>query len=330
MGSIGLSAGGWHQAWSAGNRRRMVVLAIAVLVAAGSVVALSDSSSLLSSGDAGVDAAEVLGDERLTDSGRAAVLDGEAADVAGDNAVARAAGQATPGVPVVPGLEPQIVKHAELSIEVAQGSVTDTFDRVADVARRREGFVVTSSTSSFDTGQASAELTMRVPAEQFDAARADLAGMGKVRSVQVGGEDVTAQLVDLDARLRALRAEEDALTALLGRAGSVGEVLAVREQVSSTRLEIEQLAAQQASIADRAAFSTLRVSLIEPGAAGISPEPEPATGLARSVERALDGAVAVAGGMVVVLGYLLPVVVLGLVVWGSQRLIRFGLGRRPA
>jgi hypothetical protein len=110
----------------------------------------------------------------------------------------------------------------------------------------------------------------------------------------------------------------------------VGEVLAVREQVSSTRLEIEQLAAQQASIADRAAFSTLRVSLIEPGAAGISPEPEPATGLARSVERALDGAVAVAGGMVVVLGYLLPVVVLGLVVWGSQRLIRFGLGRRPA
>jgi hypothetical protein len=108
----------------------------------------------------------------------------------------------------------------------------------------------------------------------------------------------------------------------------VGEVLAVREQVSATRLEIEQLAAQQSSLDDRASFSTLEVSLSEPGAIAAGPEPESATGLARSFDRALDASVAVAGGMVVVLGYLLPLGVLALLAWGAVRVAR--LRRRPA
>lgn len=328
MGSTGLTASGWRWTWPEGQRRRVVAIAVALLVIAGGAVAFID-------GGLNRPAPGLAGGEAGTGSGGAPLMDeqaatGEAADAA--TPAPRSAhplGQ-TPPPPAVPGSEPRVVKHAEMSIEVAEGSVTGAFDRVADVARSRGGFVVSSSTSTFGGGAAGAELTLRVPAESFDAARADLAGLGEVRSVQVGGEDVTAQLVDLDARLRALRAEEDALTALLGEAGNVGEVLAVREQVSVTRLEIEQLAAQQASLDDRATFSTLRVSLSEPGTAFAGPEPEPATGLARSFERALDGAVAVAGGMVVVVGYLLPVMVLGLLAWGTQRLIRLRIRRRPA
>ncbi|HEV2069841.1 MAG TPA: DUF4349 domain-containing protein [Acidimicrobiales bacterium] len=332
MGATGLTAGGWKRAWPGGDRKRMVALAVALLAAAGAAVAVSDGAAQFSSGDAALDAPGRVGEAQATGAGSAALRDQPAAGVDEHTAAAPVppAGRPLPDVPPVPGLEPQIVKHADLSIEVAEGSATEAFDRAADVARRRGGFVVSSSTSSIDAGHARAELTLRVPAEQFDNARGDLAGVGELRSVQVSGQDVTAQLVDLDARLRALRAEEDALTALLGEAGSVGEVLAVREQLSSTRLEIEQLAAQQASLEDRAAFSTLRVSLLDAGATGVGIDPEPATGLARSFDRAVHGAVAVAGGMVVVLGYLLPLVVLGLLAWGGGRLIRFRLRRRPA
>jgi hypothetical protein len=70
------------------------------------------------------------------------------------------------------------------------------------------------------------------------------------------------------------------------------------------------------------------VSLSEPGAIAAGPEPESATGLARSFDRALDASVAVAGGMVVVLGYLLPLGVLALLAWGAVRVAR--LRRRPA
>ena len=332
MGATGLTAGGWIRAWPGGNRKRMIALAVALLAVAGAAVAVSEGAVPFSSGDAGLSAPETEDETGATGSEQARLLDQQAGTPGGDTAAGATppGGLPVPDVPPVPGIEPQIVKHADLSIEVADGSVSEAFDRAADVARHRGGFVVGSSTSIFDAGQASAQLTLRVPADQFDAARGDLAGVGELRSVQVNGQDVTAQLVDLDARLRALRAEEDALTALLGEAGAVGEVLAVREQLSSTRLEIEQLAAQQVALADRAAFSTLQVSLFEAGAAAIRTDPEPATGLARSFEEAVDGAVAVIGGMVVVLGYVLPLVVLGVLAWGAGRVIRIGLRRRPA
>ena len=332
MGATGLTAGGWNRAWPGGSRNRMIALAVALLAVAGAAVAVSEGTVPFSAGDAGLSTPGRVGETGTAGSEQARLLDEQVGTVDGDTA-ARAVppgGQPVPDVPPVPGLEPQIVKHADLSIEVADGSVTEAFDRAADVARRRAGFVVSSSTSTFDAGQASAQLTLRVPVEQFDAARGDLAAVGELRSVQVSGQDVSAQLVDLGARLRALRAEEDALTVLLGEAGAVGEVLAVREQLSSTRLQIEQLAAQQAALEDRATFSTLQVSLFEAGAGAVRTDPEPATGLARSFQQAVEGAVAVVGGMVVVLGYVLPLVGLGLLAWGAGRVIRFGLRRRPA
>jgi hypothetical protein len=319
--------------WVTG-RIRWVVLGVALLVLAGVAVALVEAGV---GRDAMTTVPGSAGDEAALLPGQGAGADGSAARTATDDrAVTGGAGAteaiappepATPpaGVPVG---EPKVIKHADLVVEVGEGSLTQAFDRVAAVARGQGGFVVSTSTSSFERGRGRSELTLRVPAQNFDAARAALAEVGTVTSQQVSGEDVSAQLVDLEARLRALRAEEDALNTLLGRAASVGEVLQVRQQVSATRMEIEQLAAQQASLEDSATFSTLRVALSEPGAAGSPFEPEPVGGLARSFDRAVAGAVAVAGGMVVVLGYAAPFLVLGLVVWAALRLVRSR--RRPA
>lgn len=324
--------GGWLRIGPARGRRPgvLLALALALLVVAGAVVAFSDATNDSMSADSmSTDSQAQLptagfagGDEAARGGPDLAVVDQDASSVGGEVASRPAASASQPvPAPGFPGSEPRIVKHAELAIEVDE-PMAQAFDRVSDVARSQGGFVVSSSTSSVEEGPARAELTLRVPADRFDAARSELAEVGEVRSVRVGGEDVTAQLVDLGARLRALRAEEDALNALLGQATNVGEVLSVREQVSATRSEIEQLAAQQASLDDRASFSTLRVSLSEPGAAGTDPEPRPAAGLARSLERALHGAVAVVGGMVVVVGYAGPFLVLGLLGWGAQRLTR--------
>ncbi len=335
MATMGLD----HGDGAAGGPRRPVARSVAiglvVLVLAGAAVAIGDAGLWTgSSGDLAQTAPAARATEMAGVSGAGGdvgslVPDAPFAGRAVDGSAALGSAPSVPPPAVgsepvrVPGTEPRVVKHADLDIEV-EGSATEAFDRVTEVARSQGGFVVSSSTSSTGEAPARAELTLRVPAERFDAARAALAELGEVRSLQVGGDDVTAQLVDLDARLRALRAEEDALNGLLAEAGDIGEVLAVREQLSATRLEIEQLAAQQASLDDRATFSTLRVVLSGPGAVGMQPEP----GLANSLERALDGAVTVVGGMVVVLGYAGPILVLGLLAWAGQRVVR--LSRRPA
>ncbi len=331
MESMGIGAGGLHRTWPPAGRKRIAALAVALVVVAGSMVAVIDAGLLASSDGAASDTpasvGAVLSDEGpllQADQGDDTAL-GEAA--IGPSPTSVATPSVPPGTAAGIGSDPRVVKRAVLSIEVTAGSLTNAFDRVAGIAGARGGFVVSSSAFTLD-GSAGAELTLRVPAEQFEATRIDLGAVGEVGSVQVSGEDVSAQLIDLDARLRALRAEEIALTGLLSEAVDVGEVLAVREQVSTTRLEIEQLAAQQASLDDRASFSTLVVSLAEPGAIAAASGSEPATGLARSFEQALDASVAVAGGMVVVVGFLLPLAVLGLLAWAAARVAR--LRRRPA
>lgn len=240
---------------------------------------------------------------------------------------------------LVPGAQ-KVVRTAELRVEVTADGFDAAFDRAAGIAAANGGFVAGSSTSSFvppdgitterrpeDRSARSGELTLRVPADRFDAVRQALAGLGKVESQSIRGEDVSGQLVDFEARLRSLGAQEEALRTLLGKAVAVGEVIQVQSQLFSVRQQIEQLEAQRADLDQRASLSTISVSLFEPGAA-FAPFPKPATGLARSFERAVEGAVAVVGGMIVAVGWSLPLAGIGLLVWLVVRLRR--RAARPA
>jgi hypothetical protein len=107
-------------------------------------------------------------------------------------------------------------------------------------------------------------VVVRVPSENFsrmlEAARAS----GTVQSESTETEDVTDRLVDLNARLENLRAERDRLRTLYNRSNSTEDVLAVQERLSDVQGEIERLEAQQRSLENRVAYSTLRIELVEP------------------------------------------------------------------
>ena len=220
---------------------------------------------------------------------------------------------------VVPG-SPRIVRTADLRVKVAKGGFGTAFDRVASIAAANGGFVSSSSTASADDVR-SGDLTVRVPSDRFDAARQALSGLGKVEGQSIRGEDVSGQLVDDDARLRNLQAQEDSLRTLLSQAKAVGDVLSVQSNLFNVRQQIEQLKAQKANLDQAASLSVIQVSLYEPGAP-ILAKPVDDRSLSHSFGQARDGMVAVAGGMVVVVGWLVPVVVLGLLVWGGSRVLR--------
>jgi hypothetical protein len=78
-------------------------------------------------------------------------------------------------------------------------------------------------------------------------------------SEQISTYEVTMQLVDLEARLRNLRASETALLELMSRATTVSDVLAVQTQLTSVRSDIESYDAQRASLADQVAMTTVSV-----------------------------------------------------------------------
>jgi hypothetical protein len=224
---------------------------------------------------------------------------------------------------VVPG-SPRIVRTADLRVKLGKGGFGAAFDRVAALAAANGGFVSSSTTSSND-GARSGELTVRVPSDRFDGVRQSLGELGEIENQSIRGEDVSGQLVDYDARLKSLQAQEDALRVLVGQAKAVGDVLQVQSTLFAVRQQIEQLTAQRANLQQAVSLATLQVSLYEPGALGVVRPVDDDRSLAHSFREAVDGSLAVVGGMIVVLGYLLPLAALALLGWGASRIFR----RRP-
>ena len=311
-----------------GWRRWAAIAAAVLLLVAGTVVALvqrDDGPARL-----GADSTASTYDRDLASGGSAAPTASKESGVADD---AAASGDLIGPMPPettpdgrVTAAGPSIVRTAQLSLRVRDGGLERALDRAMATATAAGGFVVSSNTSSFQRGEAFGDVVVRVPAASFDDVRRQLRELGEVESVSQSGDDVSSQLVDLDARLRTLRAEESALQAIMSQAKSVGDLLQVRDRLTGVRIEIEQLAAQQASLRDRVSYATINLSLHEGDASGMPIPVDDEKGIAHSFRTAVDAAVAVVGGMVIVVGALLPFAFLALLAWVLVR--RFG--RRSA
>ena len=131
--------------------------------------------------------------------------------------------------------------------------------------RVRYGFV--------ESTDQSARRALAVPADQFDATLNRLLDLGKKRSLEVHGQDVTGAVADLEARLRNLRAQEAVLLELMRKATTIGDSIAVQQQLSQNQEQIEQLDAQHRVLADQ---TTATLTVARPGGAARS-HPESST-----------------------------------------------------
>ena len=167
----------------------------------------------------------------------------------------------------VPQVGPQIVKTASLSLGIAHGSFEDKVGEAHTVADSYAGFVVESFASQ-GSGKRIAEgsVVLRIPADTYDEALSRLRGLGKVEHIEESGQDVSREFVDLNARIRQLRAVEAQLLELLQRADDVPAALAVQNQLSQVQLDLEQARGRLQYLNNRVAFATISVSMHELGA----------------------------------------------------------------
>ena len=121
---------------------------------------------------------------------------------------------------------PASFKTAVLSIRIREGSFETRAQDITIIASRHGGFIASSRTSGgkFLSGT----IVLRIPASQFEIALGELKALGKVTGEQISGEDVTAQFVDLQARLRNWEAQEDVLLKLMAKSKSIEESLKVQ------------------------------------------------------------------------------------------------------
>lgn len=146
------------------------------------------------------------------------------------------------------------------SLQLVVEDVDAAIVTASGLVRGAGGYVAASERTS-DGDNPVATITYRIPAERWDGALEQLRDLGqKVAGERTSAIEVTGQLVDLEARIRNLRATEAALQAILSRAERIADVLEVQRELTTVRGEIEQLDAQRASLEDQAAYGTLAVT----------------------------------------------------------------------
>lgn len=208
-----------------------------------------------------------------------------------------------------------IIYTGEITVRVED--VDRAAARVGALADGAGGFVAGDKRSSNEE-QSEAHLTLRVPAERFIATVDELARLGEEESRGISTEDVTQQVVDLDAQIASQNASVERTRALLARAQSIGEIVSIEAELAKRESALATLEARKRRLADLTALSTVTVHLITPEAAA-SRDAGFLTGLDA-------GATAFLGAMIVILtiiGFLLPfLVVIGLPVALVWRLLR--------
>lgn len=208
----------------------------------------------------------------------------------------------------------RVVKTAEIALVVDRFG--DGFAAAADVAADYGGFV--QETSMRSEGRAGAVL-MRVPADRFDDALDALRKIGKVESESIRGKDVTAEFIDLRARLKIAKVRRTVLFQLMEKANTIQTTLHVQNALDDVQLRIEETQGRLNLLSDQTQLATIRVQMREEGVAA-----EPVTN--PSIRSAWDNSVAgffrVIFAAIVGLGYLAPVAAVTLGVWFVVRRVR--------
>jgi hypothetical protein len=151
----------------------------------------------------------------------------------------------------------KIIRTGTLQLEVADVPVALASARSSIIGL---GGFIGSSQQYRDGDEVVATVTYRIPADRWEDALDKLRKLGTEVGEQTDSADVTSQLVDLEARIRNLRASESALVGYLAKTTRIEDILEIESRLSNVRAEIEQLAAQQASLDERVAYATLAVT----------------------------------------------------------------------
>ncbi len=106
-------------------------------------------------------------------------------------------------------------------------------------------------------------LTLRVPADELDAFLDALSPSGTVISRSEETQDVTLEYVDIESRLKALRAEQTALLALLEKAESLSDILTVQDKLTGVNGEIESYESRLRTMQTLIAYSTVNLHVYE-------------------------------------------------------------------
>ena len=158
----------------------------------------------------------------------------------------------------------KIVYNSTVRLVLKKTSLEDFETDIEGLIKKHKAY---KSNGIFNLNQGenrSGTWTIRVPADQYTDFLAAVKKLGVPEAVQENTQDVTAQYVDLKARIaNQKRLEERILSVLDEVKGKIGEVLEVEQQLARVRETIERFEGQMRVLKDKVTMATLTVHVRE-------------------------------------------------------------------
>ena len=254
------------------TRTRLVLIAIA-----STLIILATACGATLGGDDG-DAATLPQGNAIEGDSASGVVNADAEELAaeyGDEGLESRYGSfdgalpASGGAPSVQSQQPPNILDRKIiqstSVDLASDDILRHFQEIIRFAETAGGFVASSSFSNLDEEQI-ADVTIRVPANQYQSVLASIRGMGTVTTESSDANDVTEEYTDLQARLRTLNATEQRYLELLGQADQINEILLVQDRLDAVRGQIEQVLGRINLLEHLTDLATITVHLRPPTA----------------------------------------------------------------
>ena len=108
-----------------------------------------------------------------------------------------------------------------------------------------------------------ADMTIRIPAGKVDGFLQEIEGQTNIVSNSLSREDVTLNYVDTESRLAALRIEEERLLDMMGKTGTMADLLKIEARLTEVRYEIEKVTSRLRKYDDLVDYATIHLSISE-------------------------------------------------------------------
>lgn len=206
-----------------------------------------------------------------------------------------------------------------ISMTIQVDDAAEVVDEISAMAAASGGYVSGSNVYDSYYGSDSGKegyVTVRIPESEYPSFIEDVEALGEVTSKSVNAQDVTEEYIDVSARLENLERQEARLQEILNMAETVEDVLSVEKELGRVRGEIESLTGRLNYLDDRIEFSTITIHVTEP---------RPITrswGIRDALSESVNGFISMVNALIVLVGYLLPIVIVIFFFGGAGLLIR--------
>jgi hypothetical protein len=158
-------------------------------------------------------------------------------------------------------IQRKLIKTGEIEFE--SENILDTRKDIFKAIEKFKGYC-SSDNEYKNSYEISNLLIIRVPTENFDNLLNEITnGVTKFDRKEIQIKDITAEFLDIEARLKTKKELENRYLEILKKANTVTEILEVEKQIGNLRSDIESIEGRLKFLNNQVSFSTLNVRIYE-------------------------------------------------------------------